>query len=929
MAETGRRRSARLSALEACKVQQATSVGDPPDAPQHTNNGKRPLALVEQDTPRKRGRKKRRLRTVEEVVVNSVSREAEQERENLKDEGHTTNIDQSSKVASSSWMIEKQKLELILDILQMRDKHEIFAEPVDPEEVDGYYEIIKEPMDFGTMRAKLHEGMYTTLEQFEHDVFLIFSNAMRFNSSTTIFFRQALAIQELAKKVFQALKIDPENFAMEFLVMRRRHGRKPHHGTRCSNLNADKVRPNSMTIDVPLDGRPCFLHGPSSHRKSFQTYRGSSSANHIDRRDYEKQSVSISEPRCTYSPWTSFLNENESIASTIYYSSKQLMQVNHRGLGYRESLKRFIKDLGPTAQKVANQKLQECQVRSRNYQVLAQTSVCQNLSLKDQVPGTYLQQEPISNGETKSSMSWNILDKFSERPTVLADARERSHLLGAIRGKVAHENQPTEIKLGSHFPVTCVAAPRFLSIGETHHSNQYSRMVSDSNQLGKGVQPADLASTSPQSMLANQNDITELHSGLHFPAGNFRAPKILTIGDTNSSNQYSTMMDSKLDKGVQPAEIASVPSQSRMDNQNETTGLQSNSHFPVVSFGTAEFPASRITNSFNEHSTMILDAIKSDKWVQPGHLGSEHSQSRLAHQNPITEIQLGTFSIADYRALKFQPFEVTNPGNGYSALMVDSSSNKQVKPAELGSTNSQSTRTSHLITNTSSEHPATMADLTSSDKRVYVAKLGSEYSQARFLGFLSTNNNITVPSPWYSEFINVSSSSQAADPVHGFLLDYLDGENHSMGSPSHNLSSSQGGPFPGYSQLGCGENQAITAPNNNLCLVMEEQLAERCQPRSWGQQVAFDASCLQSSLSQLNVNSLSKDAFMQPTGQDVFAQPDLQLGLGPEEVFVDAAARFNRVSISSHQTEQSSQVFIDNRQMTLLDNHQLDLALQL
>lgn len=33
--------------------------------------------------------------------------------------------------------------------------------------VEDYYEIIEEPMDFGTMRAKLHEGLYTTLEQFE------------------------------------------------------------------------------------------------------------------------------------------------------------------------------------------------------------------------------------------------------------------------------------------------------------------------------------------------------------------------------------------------------------------------------------------------------------------------------------------------------------------------------------------------------------------------------------------------------------------------------------------------------------------------------------------------------------------------------------------------------------------------------------------
>ena len=38
--------------------------------------------------------------------------------------------------------------------------------------VEDYYEIIEEPMDFGTMRAKLHEGMYQSLEQFEVCFFL-------------------------------------------------------------------------------------------------------------------------------------------------------------------------------------------------------------------------------------------------------------------------------------------------------------------------------------------------------------------------------------------------------------------------------------------------------------------------------------------------------------------------------------------------------------------------------------------------------------------------------------------------------------------------------------------------------------------------------------------------------------------------------------
>ena len=87
----------------------------------------------------------------------------------------------------------------IYTLWHRKDTYEIFAEPVDPNEVCGpnyslyvvdswnspynsyfyvfsgkvedYYTIVKEPMDFGTMRAKLHEGMYKTLQQFEVEVY--------------------------------------------------------------------------------------------------------------------------------------------------------------------------------------------------------------------------------------------------------------------------------------------------------------------------------------------------------------------------------------------------------------------------------------------------------------------------------------------------------------------------------------------------------------------------------------------------------------------------------------------------------------------------------------------------------------------------------------------------------------------------------------
>ncbi|KAM2070523.1 hypothetical protein ACFX16_001902 [Malus domestica] len=95
---------------------------------------------------------------------------------------------------------DKKSLVFILYRLQKKDTRGVFSEPVDPEELPDYQEIIQNPMDFGTVRTKLDQGAYSNLEQFEKDVFLICSNAMEYNAPDTIYFRQARSIQELAKK---------------------------------------------------------------------------------------------------------------------------------------------------------------------------------------------------------------------------------------------------------------------------------------------------------------------------------------------------------------------------------------------------------------------------------------------------------------------------------------------------------------------------------------------------------------------------------------------------------------------------------------------------------------------------------------------------------------------------------------------------------
>ncbi|KAJ6765353.1 BROMODOMAIN-CONTAINING PROTEIN [Salix purpurea] len=257
-----------------------------------------------------------------------------QNKDGPKQKGQADSPDQPSSSPCTSWVPEKRILEHIIDILQRRDTHEIFAEPVDPSEVEEYYEIIKEPMDFGTMRAKLHEGMYKSLEQFEHDVFLISENAMHFNSSSTIYFRQARAIDELAKKVFLVLKTDPENFELEFSGTRRRSGGRPRHEAKGSTYSSSpKVAMSSKSINAAV--HLILMQQMTKYFLVLETVK-----------DLLMKQIGVLHINhgCPSSMRT------VQFTSSIYSNSKPLVHVNQQDTSYSESLLLFVKDLGPTAQ---------------------------------------------------------------------------------------------------------------------------------------------------------------------------------------------------------------------------------------------------------------------------------------------------------------------------------------------------------------------------------------------------------------------------------------------------------------------------------------------------------------------------------------------------------------------------------------------------
>ncbi|KAE8198514.1 hypothetical protein A4X06_0g2414 [Tilletia controversa] len=88
-----------------------------------------------------------------------------------------------------------QVLTRVITALIRRDTYGFFTDPVNPDEVPGYTDVVKQPLDFGTIRERVEAQEYTNVSSFTDDVYLVFRNAKTFNAPHTIFHSEADRIQ--------------------------------------------------------------------------------------------------------------------------------------------------------------------------------------------------------------------------------------------------------------------------------------------------------------------------------------------------------------------------------------------------------------------------------------------------------------------------------------------------------------------------------------------------------------------------------------------------------------------------------------------------------------------------------------------------------------------------------------------------------------
>jgi hypothetical protein len=105
----------------------------------------------------------------------------------------TTHLDSLNRASQLPPAKLKQKCLEVLKSLEAHQHGWVFNCPVDPIELGlpDYFEVIKKPMDLGTVHKKLDNGAYHAIDDFHNEVNLTFDNAMAYNEEGTVVYDMA------------------------------------------------------------------------------------------------------------------------------------------------------------------------------------------------------------------------------------------------------------------------------------------------------------------------------------------------------------------------------------------------------------------------------------------------------------------------------------------------------------------------------------------------------------------------------------------------------------------------------------------------------------------------------------------------------------------------------------------------------------------
>ncbi|OHT05954.1 Bromodomain containing protein [Tritrichomonas foetus] len=139
---------------------------------------------------------------------------------------------------------QKRCLEVMDKLCSRRISH-MFAQPVDPERDNcpNYFDIVKTPMDLGTVRKKLTAGQYKTVADWKADVNLIWSNSNAYNAKTSLLRCITKDLSDYYHKLTVYLTDSPQNDWAEELN---------YYTSEFNQIMKDMSDPSHDAIPIPI-----------------------------------------------------------------------------------------------------------------------------------------------------------------------------------------------------------------------------------------------------------------------------------------------------------------------------------------------------------------------------------------------------------------------------------------------------------------------------------------------------------------------------------------------------------------------------------------------------------------------------------------------------------------------------------------------------
>lgn len=139
----------------------------------------------------------------------------------------------------------KKQCQSIMNKICSRSISQVFYYPIDPiqDNCPNYFDIVKNPMDLGTIRKNLRNNKYTSVAEWKRDMELVWSNSILFHQKDSTIGLMALDLQkyyfELTKYLSDSYKSSWKRYLIE---LHQEFSLCEKEVVKCRRLSSQKVR---------------------------------------------------------------------------------------------------------------------------------------------------------------------------------------------------------------------------------------------------------------------------------------------------------------------------------------------------------------------------------------------------------------------------------------------------------------------------------------------------------------------------------------------------------------------------------------------------------------------------------------------------------------------------------------------------------------